>query len=238
MRGACHQTRQCRPSYSLPGISKGLFTEVVRDDHLDPETLTQRMRLKPETCYITDLPGKPDNFSCLLGLGCAHLCQGKLGGCCHAGLPHSHPLQELLRTPLTTLSRGECDSCPWSHLILLLDQVTAPRCLGGLTLGSQPDWPPWEVPCGSEDKLHTLKWETNPHEGSSLPLLVSIYFSACLMQFFFSLYLLHCCDLLAIIWFLYGKKKLCYRNQHTIFLNLERRYYGDWKYGQVSNINV
>lgn len=34
------------------------------------------------------------------------------------------------------------------------------------------------------------------------------------------------------------KKKLCYRNQHTIFLNLERRYYGDWKYGQVSNINV
>lgn len=33
------------------------------------------------------------------------------------------------------------------------------------------------------------------------------------------------------------KKKLCYRNQHTIFLNLERRYYGDWKYGQVSNIN-
>lgn len=156
------------------------------------------------TFYITDLPGKPDDFSRLLGLGCAHLCQSKLGGCCHAEvLPHSRPLQELLRTPSDNTEQRKT----WSHLILLLDQVTAPRCLGGLTLGSQPDWPPWEVPWGSEDKLHTLKWETNPHEGSSLPLLVSIYFSTCLMQFFFfSLYLLHCCDLLAIIWFLYGKK--------------------------------
>lgn len=87
-------------SHSLPGISKGLFAEVVRGDHLYPETLTQRMRLEPEIFYITDLPGKPDDFSCLLGLGCAHVCQGKLGGCCHAEvLPHSCPLQELLRTP-------------------------------------------------------------------------------------------------------------------------------------------
>lgn len=68
------------------------------------------------------------------------------------------------------------------------------------------------------------------------PLLFVFIFNTCLMRFFI-LFLLHCCDLLAIIWFLY-EKKLCYRNQHTIFLNLERRYYGDWKYGQVSNINV
>lgn len=53
---------------------------------------------------------------------------------------------------------------------------------------------------GCEDKPHTLKvMETPPApEGSVLSSWLVFIFSTCLMLFFI-LYLLHCCDLLAII---------------------------------------
>lgn len=132
-------------------------------------------------------------------------------------------------------------SCDWPHLVFASNSDDCSPSLGGLPL-RQPDltvrWvAPREVPCGSEDKSHTLKWATNPQEGSGL-LLVSIYFSACLLCGF--LFASAYCTVVTC-WPLFDfctEKKLCYRNQHTIFLNLERRYYGDWKYGQVSNINV
>lgn len=47
----------------------------------------------------------------------------------------------------------------------------------------------------------------SPQEARPLLLLVSIYFQH-LFDAVFNLYLLHCCDLLAIIWFLYEKKAL------------------------------
>lgn len=83
---ACHQTRQCGPSHSLPRVSKGLLTEVVRGGHLDPEALTQRM-LKPGTFSTTELPGKLHGLSCLLGLGCAHLRQDKPCRCSPCSSP-------------------------------------------------------------------------------------------------------------------------------------------------------
>lgn len=113
--------------------------------------------------------------------------------------------------------------------------VRSPRASGGPAHRHSAQSPSAQAAAPWGQTPHT-QGDGTPLEGSVLASWLVFIFSTCLMRFFI-LYLLHCCDLLAIIWFLY-EKKLCYRNQHTIFLNLERRYYGDWKYGQVSNINI
>lgn len=98
-------------------------------------------------------------------------------------------------------------------------------------------WHPWGRSALVAVKTHSQGDGDKPPWGLCPLLLVSIYFQ-------------HLCDAvfyllpIALLWLVghylifVREKKLCYRNQHTIFLNLERRYYGDWKYDQVSNINV
>lgn len=55
-------------THSLPGSSKGLFSEVVRDDHLDPEVAQDASHTR--VLFHTDLPGKsPSTVTSVASLG-------------------------------------------------------------------------------------------------------------------------------------------------------------------------